>query len=133
MARKRRSRSPERRKRRRYPRSSRVLKPLPFTPSPTRVSLLTLSEARRIPGYYRSLRTTRREAPITYGVYSQRTSYRPKPPRTKKEVLMFASPRYTIMCIKRKIRKEVMFAVRKAGQKGKQKKPRITEESRIRC
>lgn len=46
--------------------------------------------------------------------------------------IMFENPKKVLTCVRRKIRKEVLFAKRKTGRSG-QKRPRWTEYSKIRC
>lgn len=46
--------------------------------------------------------------------------------------LAFSIPRNVLICIRRKQRKQVLFATGKAGKSG-QKKPKWTEDSFIRC
>lgn len=50
-----------------------------------------------------------------------------------KAPLSFAAPDGTIVCIRRRTRKEVLFATRRAGRGGKQRKHRRNAYSGVRC
>lgn len=50
-----------------------------------------------------------------------------------KAPLSFASPDATIVCVRRKTRKEVLFAKRRAGRGGKQRRHRRTLYSGVQC
>lgn len=48
-------------------------------------------------------------------------------------IKVFSHPKFTLECLRRSIRKEVLFAFNKTGKGGKRKPPRRTERSNIRC
>lgn len=47
--------------------------------------------------------------------------------------VQFANPRRVVVCVRRKIRKEVMFALGVGGQAGRKAKPRKSAGSEISC
>lgn len=53
------------------------------------------------------------------------------PFRPLKQVVAFAAPKRVLVCVRRKIRKEVILATGKGG--GSHRKPRRTEFSNVRC
>lgn len=51
----------------------------------------------------------------------------------KSSVFGFESPRQVSICVRRKQRREVLFARNRAGGGGRRKRPKFTEYSRVRC
>lgn len=47
--------------------------------------------------------------------------------------LRFINPRRVLICVRRAVRKEVMFAVGQGGKRGKRKSPRRSAYSDVRC
>lgn len=46
----------------------------------------------------------------------------------------FANPRFVVRCIRRKVRKEVLHALKKTGKgAGPRRRPRFTEASKVKC
>lgn len=56
-----------------------------------------------------------------------------KAPSQTKAIVAFAEPKKVAVCIRRKTRKEVLFATGKGGSRKKQKPPRKSEFSDISC
>lgn len=51
-----------------------------------------------------------------------------------KAVLAFGNPDRVILCVRRKIRKQVILALKSSGRAGRpNKRPRFTERSKIKC
>lgn len=77
----------------------------------------------------RTLRSFR--SPIALSRPRTHTSYPSRLP-SRKAFFSFSDPRRVIICVRRKIRKEVLHALRKSGRSG-QRRPRRTTYSNIRC
>lgn len=56
-----------------------------------------------------------------------------KPNDQTRARVAFADPRKTLVCVRRKVRKEVLHATGAAGSRRRQKKPRHNELSKISC
>lgn len=83
---------------------------------------------RRIDNVSRNIDTTRSRIALA----SVRTFSPHKYKPVRSSVFSFSSPSRVIICIRRKIRKEVLHALKKSGKSG-QRNPRRTAYSNIRC
>lgn len=105
---------------------------------------LTLFEDRRqyYPERYtepaRSFTSTRHRLQIRSKVYPSKEQAHYQSPTSYVHAYLpaqigFARPNEVLICVRRKIRREVMFAKRKAGRSGGQNKRKLNEYSMIRC
>lgn len=106
----------------------------------TRQDILNLDDERTFhPETHRPFRSLRKESSRLTAEVRLPSKSQPAGPRVRgahffepSGVIKVAVPEELSMCERRRRRKEVMFAKRKAG-KGGQKRPRWTENSKVNC
>lgn len=107
------------------------LRPLKLLPIPVRREVLAIGDRRQ----YHPERRLR--PPVSVQRHHRRLLEQPRP-RTLGALqpfakMKFAVPKGVAVCVRRKQRKEVLFAKRRAGKGGPKRKPRFNEWSRVKC
>ncbi|AXL14960.1 hypothetical protein [Microviridae sp.] len=112
------------------------VKTLPFTNRRLPVRSLRRQQLRLMPDL-RRYNPSRRSLVGLDGA-AIKISYRDNPVRRKVDTrthmgVLASIPKQTAVCVRRKIRKEVIFAKGKAGKGTRQKKPRFNQNSKLIC